>query len=161
MSNLKEQIEALKEQRIQEIITNNNLTKLEKLKIFNEESLFNIESFIQDDEIFEEWVNELILKVKEETKRDWVIIDTFISPSECDLDKYSTFYLFEIESLLENLIEDNDEDYEGKVFDYPNTLPIVTARSSELTINKTPQEVLDKIYTYAITNKVCGYKIDW
>lgn len=161
MSNIKKQIELLKEQRIEEIIADNNISKLEKLKLFKEESLFGIESYIQDNEIFEEWVAELVLKIKKDRRKDFVIVDTFISPSEYDFERYETFYLFEIKDILENLIEDYDEDYEGEVFDYPNTFPVVTARNSKFTINKTPQEVLDKIYAYAITNRVCGYKIDW
>lgn len=161
MSSLKEQIEALKEQRIQEIINDTNLTKLEKLKLLADENLFEIKSYIQDDEIFKDWQEELTAKVKAETKRDRALVDSFLSPSENDFDRNSTLYLYDIEYLLADLIEDHDEDYDGDVLDYPNPIPVITARSSELTIDKTPAEVLDKIYEWAIANKICGYKIDW
>ena len=161
MSNLKKQIEELKEQRIQEIINDDSLTKLEKLKLFSEEDLFEIKDYIQDDVIFKEWVDELTVMVKEQTKRDRVTTDTFLSPASHDFDKYSTLYLYDIEYVLENLLEDHDEDYDGELFDYHNPLPVVTSRCSDLTINKTPAEVLDMVYQYAITNKVCGYEIDW
>ena len=166
MSNIKEQIEALKEQRIQEIINDEILSKLEKLKLFSEENLFEIKTYIQDNRIFKEWGDELKEKVKEEDKSEFshlrhIIIDTFISPSEYDFDRHSTLYLWNIEWILADVIGDIDEDYEGEVFDYPNPIPVITTRGSELTINKTPQEVLDKVYEWAILNKVCGYKIDW
>jgi hypothetical protein len=161
MSNLKEQIKALQEQRIQEIINDDSLTKLEKLKLFAEEALFETEDYIQDDLIFKEWVDELTLMVREETKRDWAMTDTFLSPASHDFDKYSTFYLYDIEYLLDNLLEACGEDYEGNIFDYPNPIPVVTARSSNLKINKPPAEVLDKVYEYAIKYRVCAYKIDW
>ena len=90
------------------------------------------------------------------------MVDSFISPSEQDFDRNSTLYLYDIEYLLENLLEDHDEDYEGYVLDYPNPIPVITARGgSKLTIDKTPTEVVDKVYEWAIANKVCGYKIDW
>ncbi len=163
MSTLKEQIEALKQQRIEEIINDGSISKLEKLELFSNENLFKIEDFIQDDEIFKEWSEELVSMVKSEKAREGysVIVDTFLSPSEHDIEKHTVLDLHDISWILEGLIEDNDEEYEGEVFDYPNPLPVIRARGSKLTINKTPSEVLDKVYEYAITNKVCGYTIDW
>ena len=161
MSNIQQQIKELQEKRINEIINDESLSKLQKLNLFEEEKLFKIEDYIQDEEIFKEWVDELTLLVKEEKGQNCCICDTFLSPSEIDAEKYTTLHLSEIDTYLECLIEDNDEEYDGMIFDYNKPLPIVTARGSKLTIDKTPQEVLDKVYDYAITNKVCGYKIDW
>lgn len=161
MSNIQQQIKELQEKRINEIINDESLSKLQKLNLFEEEKLFKIEDYIQDEEIFKEWVDELTLLVKEEKGTNYCMCDTFLSPSEIDVDKYSTLYLSEIDTYLESLIEDNDEDYDGMIFDYNKPLVVVRARGSKLTIDKTPQEVLDKVYEYTITNKVCGYKIDW
>jgi len=84
MSTLKEQVLQLQEQRIQEIINDPNLNKLEKLKLFTDENLFKIEDFIQDRKIFSDWCIELENKVKEEKNRDYVFIDTFLSPAKID-----------------------------------------------------------------------------
>lgn len=161
MSTLKEQIEALKEQRISEIINDTSITKLRKLELFSEEGLFGIEDFIRDKNIFKEWVEELQSMVKSENGGNHALIDTFLSPASIDLDRHRTFHLYEVADILFGLMEDTDEEYEDEVLDYPNPLPVVTARRSKLTINKTPAEVIDKVYEYAITNKVCGYTIDW
>ncbi len=60
--------------------------------------------------------------------------------------------------LIEELREDSDEKYKGEVFDYPDSLPIISPRGSKPAINRTSAKVLDEVYEYAITNK--GYKIE-
>jgi hypothetical protein len=60
--------------------------------------------------------------------------------------------------LIEELREDSDEKYKGEVFDYSDSLPIISPRGSKPSSNRTPAKVLYEFYEYAITNK--GYKIE-
>ena len=98
MSTLKEQIEALKQQRIEEIINDDSISKLEKLKLFSDENLFEIEDYIQDDEIFKEWIEELVSMVKSENGSEGrrVLVDTFLSPSVHDIEKHTVLDLHDI-----------------------------------------------------------------
>ena len=60
--------------------------------------------------------------------------------------------------LIEELREDSDEKYKGEVFDYSDSLPIISPRGSKPSSNRTLAKVLYEFYEYAITNK--GYKIE-
>ena len=153
MKDLKSQIDSLKEQFIQEIINDDYLSKLEKLKLFYEENLFHVASSIKDEYIFENWIEELENKINNKTGRR-TIVDTFLDSFE----RHEIFLFHEVDRLLENYIY---RDSEEGVYDCPDVIPVLKCRTSGLTLEKTSKEIIDRLYDYAIKNRICGYTIDW
>lgn len=147
------QISQLKEQLIEEIIKDESLTKLQKLRLLAEQNLFPISSSVKDEKIFVDWIEELEIKVKKENV--FVIVDTFLSRN---LERYEIFFFYEVETLLENYIY---SDFDGDITNCPDLMPVVKDRSLGLTIERTAKEIVDKIYDYAIKNRICGYENDW
>jgi hypothetical protein len=150
---LQEQIKQLQEQRIQEIINNESISKLDRLNLIKQERLFNIAPYIQDE--FKEWGEEFKEQLKLENPSSFCMIDSFYDPSTFDFEKYETIYYDEIEDILDNLVVDDDDGFTG------DNYIVFTNRQSKTVFRKSKQEIIDKIYDFCIANKYIGFKMDW
>ncbi len=155
------------------------MSNLDKLCAFDTENLFSIESYLIDEKIFENWINELKQQIQEIypditiEEGDNFLLYTFLSPRNCSIEKYETFYFSDIMHVLESPIVDFFDDnpditFNGENIDCPIPIPIIWAtfypKNSEtqyFKIAKTPKEIIDVLYKYAVKHKVSGYKFDW
>ena len=147
MKDLKSQMDSLKEEFIEELINDGSLSKLEKLKLFYEENLFHVASSLKDQEIFADWIEELELKIKQKSGKS-VIIDSFLDSFE----RHEVFLFFEVDWLLENYIYSGCEE---DIYNCPDAIPVLKDRTLGLTLEKTSKEIIDRLYEYAIKNRIC------
>lgn len=149
--NLQKQIEALKEQRIQEILDDNTLSKIDKLKLFETEQLFICAPYIQNE--FPEWVAEAKTLAKAEIKDRSTIeyysimTDSIFDPSNDKYEKYETV------SYAEELEDLNSEE--------SDLIVVITTRGPAISLIKTRQEVIDVVFDFCVKNRFWGFKNDW
>ena len=175
---LQKQIEALKEQRIQEIMDDNNLSKIQKIKLFEKEQLFKYAPYIQDE--FPEWQKEAIQLEKLEAERilkegsdnpheicskqfyQSKMTDTIFDPSTFYYEKYEIVsYADSLNLCLERAFEDmSEEEYDALDKDNP-IITVITTRHPYIELKKPYNEIVDKVYEFCIKNKIWGFKNDW
>lgn len=156
--NIKEQIEQLKEARIQEIINDELISKIDKLKLLETEKLFGYAPYIQHE--FIEWEKEAQEQDKAISKKDWSMTDSFLSPSESEYEKYDIVsYVEALEIFFQNCEEEFEDGNDGP-FDGERYV-VITCRSSNIIIQKTKQEIIDAIYDFCIMNRIIGFKNNW
>jgi hypothetical protein len=158
-----------KKNMIEEILSDTTMSNREKLEIIHNENLWgSVAPFIQHE--FREWeqeckdmeVERAVAKGKD-PNRDYIckLVDTFIHDDFYD--KYETVYYMDVINRIENgyYDEDNDEYYpELDIKD--DEMVVVTNRGDEGSlIIKKKSEVIEKLATYAIQNKIIGFKMDW
>lgn len=175
---LQKQIEALKAQRIQEIKDDNKLSKIEKLRLFEKEQLFQCAPYIQDE--FTDWEKEAIELEKIEAERilkegsddpreicarqfyQSKMTDTIFDPSTFYYEKYQTVsYADALESCLESALEDMSEEEYDAVDKVNPIITAITTRHPYTELKKSYNEIVDKVYEYCIENKIWGFKNDW
>lgn len=139
MVSLKEQLEALKKQREEEILNDVNLNKMQKLRVLEKECGWGYESFLPDTI----WKSE-----------NNIISDDIFSPGRFDDDRHSKIsFADKLEWLMEGEgIEDWDSDQEVAVVIYRRDQP-----SKMLPFN----QVVSDVYNYCLKKKVIGYTVDW
>jgi len=175
---LQKQIEALKLQRIQEIMDDNNVSKIQKIKLFEKEQLFNCAPYIQHE--FPDWEIEAVELEKLEAERilkegcdnpneicakqfyQSKMTDTIFDPSTFYYEKYETVsYSDSLQNCLENALEDiSEEEYDAVDKDNP-IITVITTRHPHTELKKPYNEIIDKVYEFCITNKIWGFKNDW
>lgn len=178
MSEIQKQIELLKEQRIQEIINDESISKLDRLELLEKENLFGYAPYIQDE--FPEWEKEIIELEKIEAERilkegspdpneicarmfyQSKMVDTRWDPSESLYEKHD---LVSYSRLLNSLEENDEEDFEEYYDENGNSkdglITIMTTRHPRVILRKSKQEIIDKLYDFCIANKIIGFKMDW
>jgi hypothetical protein len=165
--NLQEQIKQLQESRIQEILDDNSISKIEKLKLFDKEKLFDYADYIQTE--FPEWEEEAMALEKALAEKQFAegksklmaegkpilyfskMTDTIFDPSTFEYEKYETVSYADA---IENMIRRKKVDSEGKIV-------VVTTRGPHTELKKTPEEVIDKLFEFCVKNRLIGYKNDW
>lgn len=141
MSEIKEKLKELKEQRIEEIL-NSSESKGNKLKALADEQLWYIDGYVIDP--FTDWQNEL----QEQLGEKWLICDErFLYNTEW-IQRHETIY-------LHNCFEDYDENSDEEV------VVFTTRGEKQVSYMRPVKEVLDRVYEYAIKNKIVGFQMDW
>lgn len=158
----KEQIEALKAQWVDEILNDPTTTKLQKLKLLEKHDLFDYEDSLTGafDEYEEELVN--LIAAIGPNKPGWEsytpITDNILNNADRHRYERVSFYgwLYYID---EYGAETNEE------IENPNRLiTVATARGKEyenFVIQKTAEQIIDKIFDYCVENRCIGFTIDW
>src|SRR5574343_1984000 len=101
MTSIKKRIKELQKQRIEEI-KNSNISKLEKLELLQDENLYDVDSYIQNE------FTELEEHYKKLYYKQWYIFDTLLYKHEY-YDKHQTlYYYYLLKDLYENYFEDNN-----------------------------------------------------
>ena len=175
-----------KEKAIQEIL-NSDMTKLEKLKTIEENSLWGYSAFINNE--FPEWEREamdlenalaeenFINKVPDKygdieteeganARRMYhvTMTDSIFDPSEMDNERCENIsYVNAIQLAFERYEEDEtgESPYDAEYGKTEGSIPVITTRSLNIALYKTKEEIIDAVYNFCIANKIIGFKNDW
>lgn len=159
--NIQDQIKALQTLRIAEIVNDDSLFKVEKLKLLEKEKLFGYASSIQTE--FPEWEEEIIELERIEARRRFdngkdkyfyqsKMVDSVFDPSrdtyeKCELVSYADF----IENMLDEFEDETNSD----------NIIVLSTRGPCVTLSKPLNEVIDKIFDFCIEKRIIGFKNDW
>lgn len=154
-----EQIAILKEEALQEILSNTDLSKVEKLSLISNENLLEVDTYING--LFDEWELEC---AKEEERlaieaglikgKDYICSITDATLIE-HYDRHEIIYYDNLLAYLEPLEDEDGEENVGKIL-------VARCRGDfGASIYKTPEEIIDYIYNYAIESKSIGFELDW
>ena len=160
---LKKTIADLQYIRVQEILDDNLLSKIEKLNCLTDEQLWGIAPYIQHE--FKQWETEAIELEKMEAERLLTVPGTDICNRQfyqskmtdsmlyhiVSLEKYETCYYVDI---LESIIDEYGSD--GN-----QLIPIITTRHPKIKLEKTVNEIIDAIFDYCVEHKIIGFTFDW
>lgn len=151
-----EKMNSLRKEILSDILGNNELTKLGKLKLITEQRLWRVHPYVQNE--FKDWENECNEKEKESRLKDTKTVRGFVYDCTTNdsflrndnKDKYATYiYIDEINNILEEyeltddfLVMTNRGDYETKLY-------------------KKVSEVIDRICDYCLENEIIGFTFDW
>lgn len=168
--NLAEQIEKLKAERIEQIIDDTSISKIEKLKLFEKEKLFDVGTFLQTE--FPDWEKEVVELERLEAERilkegslsnpndictkqfyQSKMTDTIFDPS--DMDSYEKYQTVTYAARLAEVKEENE------IVDDSELIAVITTRHPRVELKKSYQEVVDKVFEFCIKNKLYGFKNDW
>lgn len=176
-SGIKDRLELLKAQRVEEILNDDSLSKIDKLRTIEEEKLWDYSRFIQDEfASFNgcEWQNEAIELEKKEAERllelgvgddicakmfyQSKMTDSIFDPSLFIYEKYEIVsYARALELAHENhLCEVNSEE-----FDENPLMTVITTRHPYTELKKNYLDIVDVVFNFAVKNKIVGFKNDW
>ncbi len=151
MKNLKQQIAELQKERIDEIVNDPTIGKLEKLRILEQERLFRFDPFFSNP--FKEYVKELELNVNEKRNRTYSRINDIFNGS---LERYHDVSFADF---FEDYFYDN---YDDNLVNEPSTLyPICESQHTNDKIFKTKDEIIDIIFNHCLEHKIVGFTFDW
>lgn len=182
MSKVKEQLEALKGARIQEILDDTTTSKIEKLQLLENENLFNYAPYIQHE--FLDWEKEAVELEKLEAERilsegsdnsheicarqfyQSKITDSIFDPSTFNYEKYETVSYADalelaLEQHFENLEDEEDEPTEEELDEENPLMVVITTRHPYTKLKKRYSEVVDVVFDYCVENEIVGFKMDW
>lgn len=140
-----QQIQTLKQEAVQEILDNPNLSKVEKLCQISENKLWKYEPWIQHVFAAQEKVFAAQLK---ETGETCIIIDDFICDPDGGWQRHQDIDLSSVAG--EQLWDDGS----GEIV-------VLTARGNDLEFKMKLDEIVDVIYNWCVENKSIGFKMDW
>ncbi len=156
--NLQQQIKKLEEKRIQEILDDDSLSKIEKLKLLENENLFTIASYIQHE--FRKWEEEAKELEKLKAEQEFAnnkdpnkhfyhskMTDSIFDPSLGIHEKYETVSYADA---LENLETDEND-----------MVVVITTRNPHIKLLKSKQEVIDVVFDFCVQHKYHSFKINW
>ena len=150
----KEQIEALKAQWIDEILNDPTTTKLQKLKLLEAHNLFDYEDSLTG--AFDDYEQELVdLIAATGPKSKWGSDYTPITDNILNNGDNHRYERFSFHDWLYYI-----DEYENT----PGLITVATARGDEykgFVIQKTKDQIIDKIFDYCVENRVIGFTIDW
>ena len=148
-------MESSKKEFLNEILGDDSLSKVEKLEAIYENDLWPVSDWI--DNVFTDWEEECCENEKQaaiadgkEPGKDYIckITDCYFIVNDFFEDRHATvYYMDAIERLIES---DSDK--------------VVVARNRgeyHSVVEKTPQEVIDRICDFCFDNKVVGCVVDW
>lgn len=143
---LQKTIKEAKDKLLNAILTDTEISKVEKLCLISENDLFKTNSWICDpfhDEYFKEYESQLAKKgVTNPCIDSWV--------HNRDLQRHETVNLAEILEYMDEDDDDNDE-----------LITIYTNRRTSDTLKISKYEFVDTIYDWCIKNKCIAFEIDW
>jgi hypothetical protein len=151
MNNIKQQIAELQKERINEIISDPTIDKLEKLRILQKERLFQFDPYYSNP--FKEYEKTLELSVHEKTGKTFSTVRNIIT------DTFERYRKVTFVDFLEDYFDDN---YDEELVNDPTTLyPICESNDTDDKIFKTKDEIIDIIFDHCFENKIVGFTFDW
>lgn len=142
---LQKTIKEAKDKLLNAILTDTEISKVEKLLLISDNDLFKTNSWICDpfhDEYFKEYESQLAKKG---------VTNPFSILLLHYLQRHETVNLAEI---LESMYEDDEDDNNGLITIYTN-------RRTSDTLKISKYEFVDTIYDWCIKNKCIAFEIDW
>ena len=138
---LQKTIKEAKDKLLDTILSDNELSKVEKLRLIDENDLFGSDPYMCN--VFPEYYKEF----SEELRRKGLmcIIDDWFHKQE-----YQRHENVNLADVVE-FIEEYDEDL----------ITIMTNRGSDDILQISKYEFIDSIYDWCIKNKKIGFEIDW
>ena len=136
---LQKTIEDAKFKLLNAIINDNEISKVEKLRLIDDNNLFTIDSYIChvfDDQYKQEYLNKIGQRA---------IIDDWFHMRE-----YNRHETVNLADVVENIEDDEDD-----------MITIFTNRSNRETFEISKYEFIDTAYDWCIKNKCIGFQIDW
>ena len=165
----KSRIDNLKEEFLQEIISDDTLTKVEKLKVISQNKLFRTSSSIEEPfhQYYQEYLNMF--------NRDPCVDDFFTIHEYCrrsddrhqgifwDLAQVAEsaergYYSHESGSRISSIAPDLNNDEPQELND---KIVIFTNRTNKTTFSITTRQFIDAIYDWCIESKIIGFEFDW
>ncbi len=165
---VKEKLALLKEERINEILNDNNLSKIEKLEIIETEKLWGYASFIQHE--FVQWEKEAIELEKIEAER---ILEEGSSDSNeiCAKQFYQsrmTDSIFDPSTFLYERCEQvSYADHLSRILEFHENegdnplITVISTRHPCIELKKPFKEIVDAVFEFACNNKIIGFTNDW
>jgi hypothetical protein len=149
LKQLNKQIEVLQKEQEELILEDNQLSKIEKLKLIDEYSLFSTEPYIQGvfKDVEENWAKEL--KIKYPRDRSFIFDDFII-----DKGTYSRYETINLLTIIESIVEDEKDN--GNC-----SIEVLTVRGLEDTYTMTTTEVIEHICDWCLTKKCIEFTLDW
>jgi hypothetical protein len=162
---VRDKIKLLQKERIQEIINDNSLSKSDKIRLLDEESLYGYASFIQHE--FKKWEKEALELEKLEAER--ILKEgtsNHLYGRDICLDQFYQSKIIDYPLIRSNYVRYEEVSYcyiMDELEDYPDNelITVLTTRHPKIELKKTKEEIIDAIYNYAISNKIVGFKLDW
>jgi hypothetical protein len=148
-----------------EILNNDSLSKLDKLKIIEEKRYWGYAEYIQHE--FKQWEKEALKLEKKEAQRilkegsddsyeicaeqfyQSKMTDSIFDPSTFKHERYQRVSYYKE---LKDLFEDNSEE---------EIITVITTRHPRVELKKTYQEIVDSVFEYACKNEIIGFINDW
>jgi hypothetical protein len=151
MSTIKEQLETLKELRIQEILEY-DISKLDKLKLFAEERLFGIADKIQNE--FSRWEEEeksIIMGLGYDGSKEWnkeIIFKNLLMYES----RYVTLYY-----------PDRLQEIKNSYFDTEYLVSVLLFHRGHFQhyVDKTYEEVENELFDFCVKNRLIGFIYNW
>jgi hypothetical protein len=155
--NYKELIDSLKEEWIEVILNDPSTSKVQKLKLLEENTLFDYEDTLTG--VAQDWEQELynLIENSGPPPYNWnkhvIITDDLINGIDGNRhERYS--FLDVIQRFKYNEFNKGEN--------FLHTVVIARGkRYKDFVIKKTLNEIIDKIFDYAVENRVIGFEIDW
>lgn len=142
---LQKTIKEAKDKLLNAILTDTEISKVDKLCLISDNDLFKTNSWICDpfrDEYYKEYEIQLAEKgVTNPCIDDW--------SHERDYQRHQTINLADI---LEEIVDEGDED---------ELITIYTNRRTNDTFKISKYEFIDTVYAWCIKNKCIAFDIDW
>jgi len=150
-----DELSKLEDECVALILSDTNLDKFSKLQLIEKLKLWEYDSFINN--IFTVWEDEASDEEKRLAIADGKIPgkDYFCRISDCTLlYNYDKYQIVSYIDILHNMMQDLEEE---------DSMFIVAQCRGDYhaTIYKTPQEIIDYIYDYAVEHKSIGFTFDW
>lgn len=152
----KEKFEEARKERVQEILNDDSLSKIEKLITIEEERLWGYATYIQS--AFPKWEEEIKLLYEEaKGNRPYheAMIDDIFDPSVTDYDKHA---IVSYGNTLAGLIEEQDDIDEDE--EDPEIV-VMTTRGIKVELKKKYSEIIDAVFDFACKKEIVGFENDW
>ncbi len=144
---IEKQFKEIKEELIQSIISNDSLSKIEKLKLFDENNLFIIDGYI--GRIFDKQKDAFKKFLKFTLNYNEIYTYDYF-----DINEYSRHTAINLYHLLLSYIKEaNDIDFNDKF--------IIILKSEDNNFKISINEFIDIVYDFCIENKMIGFTYDW
>lgn len=145
---LQKTIKEAKDKLLDAILTDTEISKVEKLLLISDNDLFKTESYIChpfDESYRQEYLD--ILKKKGENRP---IIDDWFHQQE-----YQRHEVINLADIVENV---NEDGYYGEE---DNLITIYTNRTTKDKFKISKYEFIDTIYDWCVKNKCIAFELDW
>ena len=150
---LREKISSLKEEALQEVINDNSLSKVQKLRLIDDYDLLDYHEWINHP--FAEWNDEVFELERIEAQK-------LLNEGKITYFHQSSMVDDDINHHCENKGERiSYADYLDSIEEYEDKIPVLTTRNPHITLYKTYEEVVDYLYDYCLMNKIIGHVFDW
>lgn len=155
--NYREAMKKLKDEMLQNILSDNNLTKVEKLETLAENNVLPIGNWIQHpfykyEKEFKEmiWANPAFDKEYARFERDGKKYNPIIDDYFCFNDYWDRHQTIDLAQVARDVDEDDIEE-----------ITVLTNRSTKDKFKISKKQFIDDIYDFCISNNMIGFVMDW